>query len=338
MKLICRSQIPPQTAQNASPPGLVSLLCTMLSILLVIGFASRAEGEGTSALQLVPAVQADGAGIFLQQLVQGELALPPLRLCDAPAFGKTTVLNRAQLGQLAKAAGLELPLTNWTGADSVRVSRRSRAMAEREVMQLLTSQLQQQYIRDKGELELRLARPWTTVNVPDEPFALKVLDIPNTGVTPSFIVRFELETAAGEQVGSWQAFLQARVWREIRVARSALKRGATLKGADIALERRDVLALHDDLVEIDADDASLEVANQIAANAPLLARSFKPRTVIHRGQTVAALLQDGALAITMKVEALEDGATGQIIRLRNPDSRRDLRGKVVNEQTILVAL
>jgi flagella basal body P-ring formation protein FlgA len=40
----------------------------------------------------------------------------------------------------------------------------------------------------------------------------------------------------------------------------------------------------------------------------------------------------------MKVEVLEDGAPGQIIRARNPISRRDVSGKVLNEQTILVTL
>ena len=50
------------------------------------------------------------------------------------------------------------------------------------------------------------------------------------------------------------------------------------------------------------------------------------------------VLQDGALSITMKVEVLEDGAPGQIIRARNPISRRDVSGKVLNEQTILITL
>jgi flagella basal body P-ring formation protein FlgA len=280
----------------------------------------------------------DGGGIFLNQIIQSETALPALRLCDAPLFGKSAVLTRAQIADLARVAGSDLALTNWAGAEAVRVSRRSRALAEREGLQLLTALLQPQNVKDKGELELRLSRAWTAINVPDEPFTLKVLDMPTMGVTPAFIVRFELETAHGEKVGSWQASLQARIWREIWVAHSALKRGDPLRGADLARERRDVLALRDNLAEFDPEDSALEVADPVPANSPLLARSIRLRTVIHRGQTVAALLEDGALAITMKVEALEDGAPGQIIRLRNPISRRDLRGKVLNEQTILVAL
>jgi flagella basal body P-ring formation protein FlgA len=60
--------------------------------------------------------------------------------------------------------------------------------------------------------------------------------------------------------------------------------------------------------------------------------------VVHRGQTVTALIEDGSLSVEMKVEVLEDGSPGQIVRARNEQSLRDIRGKVLNEQTILVSL
>ncbi len=69
-----------------------------------------------------------------------------------------------------------------------------------------------------------------------------------------------------------------------------------------------------------------------------MARSVRIRPVIRRGQAVDALVEDGALTISMKVEALEDGAPGQFIRVRNAQSLRDIRGKVVNEHSILVSL
>jgi flagella basal body P-ring formation protein FlgA len=40
----------------------------------------------------------------------------------------------------------------------------------------------------------------------------------------------------------------------------------------------------------------------------------------------------------MKVVALEDGAPGQNIRLRNPVSQHNLTGTVLNGQTIAISL
>ena len=212
-----------------------------------------------------------------------------------------------------------------------------RALEEDEVLILLTAALQKDYVGEKGELELTLNRPWKTRQVPDEPLTVKILELPNSGVTASFIVRFEL-FAADRSLGSWQAPLRARVWRDIWVSRSGLPEGTSLAGADIVRERRDVLAQRGALAEFAEGNLDLETAEPLQAGSPLLARSIRPRPVVHRGQLADALVQDGSLSVTLKVEVLENGAPGQIIRARNVQSRRNLSGKVIDERTILVSL
>jgi hypothetical protein len=194
---------------------------------------------------------------------------------------------------------------------------RQRVFTEADLLELLTATLQKEYVKEKGDLELRLGRPWASRSIPDEPLSIKVLDLPATGITSSFILRFELRTAQGT-VGTWQLSMQARIWRDMWIARSALKRGEPAASADIERERRDLLTMHEPLAEFAAGDTSLELAEPLQAGSPLVARSVKARPVIR--------------------QALEDGAPGQIIRVRNAQSRRDIRGKVINEQTILIPL
>jgi flagella basal body P-ring formation protein FlgA len=209
---------------------------------------------------------------------------------------------------------------------------------EAGVTRLLTAALQQQFVGNDGELDLRLTSPWVSRTVPEGPLTLKILDMPNYGVESSFIVRFEIFTADGSSLGDWQYPVQAHLWREIWVARSMLKPGELVADADIARERRDVLALHSPLAEFAEGDATLEIAESVPAGSPLLSYSVKLHPVIHRGQTADALIQDGALSVTMKVQVLEDGTPGQIIRLRNLESDHDFSGKVLDGKTVLVSL
>jgi flagella basal body P-ring formation protein FlgA len=212
-----------------------------------------------------------------------------------------------------------------------------RAFTESDLLTLLTATLQRDYVKDRGELELICKQPWPEPRLPDAPLTVKILELPTAGVTPSFIVRFQLCTAQ-ESLGTWQTTMQARVWRTVWVAHSNLRRGEWINNADILHERYDVLNVRDALAEFSAADPNLELAAPVAAGAPLLARAVKPRTVIHRGQIANALVQDGRLSISTKVEALEDGAPGEIIRARNPVSSRNLSGKVLDDQTILISL
>jgi flagella basal body P-ring formation protein FlgA len=307
----------------------------MLAIILF--FAVRTNASETATFSLFPVAQTGGEGIFLQQLVKSEQPLPALKLGDSPAFGKITELTRAQVNDLIAAAAPDLATTNWSGAATVRISRRAREFSETEMLAQLTATLQHDYVKAKGELELSLTQPWTPPVVPDEPLTLKILELPTAGVSPSFIVRFELHTAQ-KTLGAWQASVKAQVWREVWVARSSLQRGVPVADADITRERRDVVNIRKTFAEFEAGNDSLEIAEFVPANMPLLADEIRPKVVIHRGQVAEAQLDDGALSIRMKVVALEDGAPGQYIRLRNPVSQHNLNGTVMDGQTIAISL
>jgi flagella basal body P-ring formation protein FlgA len=216
-------------------------------------------------------------------------------------------------------------------------ARPMRAFTEADVLNLLTNALQRDYVKDRGELELNFTQSWTPPTLPDEPLTVKILELPTAGVTPNFIIRFQLCTT-NENLGTWQAAVQAHVWRNVWVAHSTLRRGTPIAGADVANERYDVLKVREPLADFSPDDPNLELAEQVSAGVPLLERMLKPRTVIHRGQIANALVHDGALSVSTKVEVLEDGAPGQTIRARNLISRRDLSGRVLDDQTILISL
>jgi flagella basal body P-ring formation protein FlgA len=306
-------------------------------IFAFLGLVSALFAETPASFQLAATAQVDSTGIFLQQLVKSDQPLPSVRLTDAPALGGTVSFTRAQISSLLATAAPNLIVSNLDGSDSIEISRRMHTLSENAVLALLTGSLQRDYIKDRGQLELNFTQPWTAPTVPDEPLTVKMLELPNGGVTHSFIIRFQLCTA-GETVDTWQSSLQARVWRDVWVAHTTLQRGQLVSESDVTRERRDVLPISESLADFSADDSSLQFGTTIEAGNILLARDLKPRTVMHRGQIADGLLQDGSLNIMMKVEVLEDGAPGQIVKIRNPVSMHNLSGKVVNDQTIMISL
>jgi flagella basal body P-ring formation protein FlgA len=305
--------------------------------VFVLSFAPRVNASDAATFSLFSVAQTGGEGVFLQQIVKADQPLPALKLCDSPAFGKVTELTRAQVNDLIVAAAPDLATTNWHGAATIRISRRAREFSENDMLAQLTATLQHDYVKDKGELELSLTQPWSPPVVPDEPLTMKILELPTAGVTPGFIVRFELRTAQ-QTLGAWQASVKAQVWREVWVAHSSLQRGVPVAEADIARDRRDVVNIRKEFANFEAGNDSLEIGEFVTANAPLLADEIRPKVVIRRGQVAEARLEDGALSIRMKVVALEDGAPGQNIRLRNPVSQHNLNGTVMDGQTIAISL
>lgn len=296
------------------------------------------QSSDPNAWRLLPQAQVRAEGVHLNELVETASGpLPHIRLAAAPAVGQAPVYTRAQVTDWVRQAAPELVNTNWCGAAQVKVVRRMRLLEESEMKELLTTTLQSAFVKERGELELRLSRPWTAMPIADEIFTVNILDLPTAGITPNFIVRFELR-AGKTLLGNWQLPVQAKIWREVWVAGSPLQRGQSLRNADVTRERRDVLSLRDALPALELEDASLEISENIPAGSPLTARSLRHRPIVFRGHLVEAVVQEGGLLISVKAELLEDGLPGQWVRARNLKSKREFRGKVQNEETILVAL
>jgi flagella basal body P-ring formation protein FlgA len=293
--------------------------------------------EAAHGLSLRPTTQVDATGIYLDQVVAGAAGVPHLRLAPAPALGRCVVWTPAQLNEILAQQAPELVTTNWDGAPQIKITRRTRQLTESDLKELLTAALQQDYVKERGDLELRFTRAVPAATVVDEPLTVKLLELPNAGVTPNFIARFELR-AGDEVAGQWQIPVQASIWREVWVAGSALKRGQLVRDAALSRDRRDVLLVRDALTSVDLENPALEVAENLSAGMPLTSRSLRLRPVVFRGRLAEAIVRDGAMTVSVKVEVLEDGLPGQTIRVRNVKSKREFRGIVQHEATILVTL
>jgi flagella basal body P-ring formation protein FlgA len=303
--------------------------------------AQAADSVGAPAFSwhLPAEARVDSSGIFLNQIVNSTppVVLPQIRLAPAPSLGQTISFTREQVIALARTNAAGMSASNWTGPARVRVSRRVRPLDESELTGMLSAALQRDYVKDGGELEVHFATPWTAVTVPDEPLSVTITQMPAAGVNANFLAGFELWNGR-ERVGHWQAVLQARLWREMPVAHTALARGDLLRESDFVMERRDALALRDVVLNVPQDDNSLVLTENVAAGLPVPNRAVRPRPIVKRGQMADGVFEDGSLTISLKVEILEDGLLGQTIRVRNPKTKHELTGKVQNEETIRITL
>jgi flagella basal body P-ring formation protein FlgA len=318
------------------------------SIPLALCAALAAAPAGASAgdaaapavvWQLQTEARVDSSGIFLNQIVNSTppVALPHIRLAPAPPAGQTVFYTRGQILDLAQSGLAELKMTNWTGPVRVKVTRRTRQLDEPEMTTLLTAAIQSNFVKETGELELRFARDWIPAIVPDEPLTVRMTQMPAVGLNPAFQASFELWSGT-ERVGQWQAVLQAKIWRPVPVARARLERGQLLREADLTTERRDVLTLRDVVLKFPAENDSMELTEPVAVGMPVPVRAVRPRPLIKRGQMVDAVYEEGSLRISLKVQSLEDGALGQTVRVINPKTRRELFGKVQNEESVSITL
>jgi len=190
------------------------------------------------------------------------------------------------------------------------------------------------HFRIEGELQLDLLRTWFPPTTPAAPWEIQVIT-PPAALATQMIVRVRL-VADQRNLGEWNLPLHAQHWVDVFVVREPVARGAVLGLPQFDLRRVDVLR-DKDAVPAGTTLDNLTVARPLAAGAVLGWHDLLRRPLVQRGERIEILATDGALTITMKGQALQNGALGETILVRNPDSRRDFTATVSGENQARVA-
>jgi flagella basal body P-ring formation protein FlgA len=206
------------------------------------------------------------------------------------------------------------------------------AFTREQVLAALTREVTAHYNLE-GELQLELLRPWTPPARAAGAWTLSVLEFPSV-LTSSMLLRCRI-TAEAAPAADFVLSVRASLWRDAWMARQPLNVGAPFD-ADLLEARRTDLLRDRDVLPASAGDRSYAVIRAVAAGRMLTWRDISRRPLVRKGELVEVSAIDGVLFVTLKALAMENGARGETVTLRNPESRRNFSAVVVDENRVQV--
>lgn len=179
---------------------------------------------------------------------------------------------------------------------------------------------------DVGQLDQRLRLP----RCPTDLQLSRPPGSPSRGAT-SVAVR-----CAGS--APWSLYVPATIRREfvVLVTKQNLDRGRTLTDADFQVEKR---LLTDAPAGALSDPASVNgqiILRALPAGAVLTSSIVKAGVAVKRGQAVTLSLSSGPVAIEVAGVAMQNGAIGDRVSVRNTNSRRIVEGVVKASNVVAV--
>jgi flagellar basal body P-ring formation protein FlgA len=184
-----------------------------------------------------------------------------------------------------------------------------------------------------GELQLQLLRPWSPPQLLAKNWVMEITDYPQVA-TSSMLLRCRL-LADGVPAGDYTLTMKAMLWGDGWAARQRLAHGATFD--PVLLDARRVDFFRDrEVLPASVGDNSFIFERSVNAGRLLTWRDIKRRPLVRKGEVVEVSATDGMLVITMKAIALQNGAQGEAVIVRNQDSRRDFTAFVVDESRVQV--
>jgi flagella basal body P-ring formation protein FlgA len=250
----------------------------------------------------------------------------------SPFISRVALTTLAAAGCVAFAAGTPVvPVAS--GGPAVRAAAPAATPFTREqAIGALTQAIVTQFNLE-GDLQLEFIRPWTPPARVAAVWELNVLEFPVVP-TSSMMVRCRM-VADAVTVGDLSVVVRAQLWRDAWVTRQPLTPGATFDPAALEVRRVDLLRERDALPAA-VGDRSFIFARGVPAGRMLTWRDIARRPLVRKGELVEVAAVEGPLVVTMKATAMENGAQGDTVTVRNPQSRKDFAAMVVAENRVQV--
>ncbi len=139
---------------------------------------------------------------------------------------------------------------------------------------------------------------------------------------------------------AWSIYVPAKVQVFDRVVVSArpLSRGNVLAAGDVELTEMEVTSLAGGYLSAPEQAFGKALRRNVQIGAVLGPGLLELPKLIQRGERVQIIARTGGMEVRMEGEALEDGAKGEVIRVRNRSSKRGVEARVAGPGTVEIRL
>jgi flagella basal body P-ring formation protein FlgA len=129
-----------------------------------------------------------------------------------------------------------------------------------------------------------------------------------------------------------------RVFDKVLITTRPLNRGTVLTAADFRAEERDLTTLTTGFVTDPLQAAGKQVRQIIPAGSVLNPTLLVGQKLVKRGDFVAILANTSGLEVRMRGQAMDDGAVGDRIKVRNPLNKKVIDGIVTTNGHVRVEM
>ena len=212
----------------------------------------------------------------------------------------------------------------------------TRQVPAKKLIPLIAEELSKSFELDQGKLVLEPSRALSPVSVPSDTANITIKLIAQPYARPTSFMKAQYTVLAdGLPVESQTGYFKAQLIKDVWITQKIAQRSKTLGEAKLLKKKTDVINLRGKTWDGEPNSTQ-QLITTVSAGTVIQERHLRRTPVVYRNQTVEAVLQHKALEIRIRVLALEDGAPGDLIRLRNTRSSKEIRGTVINGREVKI--
>ncbi|MEZ5277749.1 MAG: flagellar basal body P-ring formation chaperone FlgA [Opitutaceae bacterium] len=187
-----------------------------------------------------------------------------------------------------------------------------------------------------GRVELIPTGLLPAVSDDGEPVDVVLIENPQRLSGSGVVLRYEI-LKAGESAGEWRGVFRCRHLAEVWVPTRRLDPGEPMLPSDFEAREVDLVRNAKSVVADQEQFYRYELARSVYPGRPISWSDLTPRSLVRKGELVDVVVRDGILSISMKALAVNTGSLGDVVAVRNLESKREFPAEVIDEKTVQVS-
>lgn len=208
------------------------------------------------------------------------------------------------------------------------------ATSAEPLVERLTSYLCQTYQLERSSIDVSIVSNQLRISdTGNDSLQIK----PMTDGAPKGLFSLWCQRITGDSVrSSGQVTLRVRTFAPALTAVRSLPMRTELSPDDVALTRIETTTLYETPVTDLSTIVDMRTRRLLQPGAVLTTDALEPVPVIRTGQEVVISFHSGAVSITTSGQALQNGSVGDLIRVRNRSTGKQIVASVVDSREVRV--
>jgi flagella basal body P-ring formation protein FlgA len=307
-------------------------LVTLLALALPAAAQTAAPGA--------PALRADitvtGDLVRIGDLVENAGAVADVPIFRAPDLGQSGGVPAYRVSEAVRPH--QIIGLDTRGLSEVIVRRASRAIAPKEFEDRIVRALAGQYgLADAKSLTAIFDNEPRLLQVEASSAELRVVRLSFEPRSGRFDVTFELPGSAAARRAPLRFTGSLTETFETAVLVRALAQGEVLRTADLAIARRPKAEFAPGVVTNVEQAVGLAARRQLSAGKALRSDDLQKPELVARNESVSISYEVPGILLTMRGQALEAGAQGDVINVLNAQSKKTIQATITGPGRVSVA-
>lgn len=260
--------------------------------------------------------------------------LAKAHICRSPELNSSVTLNINYIKSRVKQQGIRPESIIWLGADQTTVQTKSKVVSTEEILSLAESFIAGLADKNAKRVIVQPTSDIKPVYLPYGEMNVKTELLFHSAVNNSLLLRFTF-SINGKECEKRIIPFKVEIIKDVLVASKNIEANKMIDVNDLIIESRNV-GLSDNVIVDKNELLGKRTKRAISKGALITSDMLEKPPIIKQGDLITIVLESSKLRITTQGKAMENGTNGQMIKVINTSSMREILAQVIDEKTVRV--